>query len=208
LFHNNPVRVAYEESKLIWPDIQDCHPDILLSIGTSHNGQETGGTLDVSPTRRLRRVNRNSDISVIPEHRDRRIGFGSWFRNTSVAQFLNVMVNRMDNILNSEQMWQTFKKDVLSSSKAVNEYLRYIRVNPKLGYAPPRLDDKGKLVALQMRVVDVLRQNKGYKRKISRIAHRLIASTFYFEKTEAPREVDGHHSCQGTSNFIRTSGNY
>src|SRR5271170_5001878 len=46
MYHNNPVRVAYHESKLLWPDIQDCQPDILLSLGTGHNGEETTGSAE------------------------------------------------------------------------------------------------------------------------------------------------------------------
>jgi len=38
LYHNNPVRIAEQERKLIWPDVADKHPDILLSVGTSHSG--------------------------------------------------------------------------------------------------------------------------------------------------------------------------
>jgi len=38
LYHNNPVRLVHRERKLLWPDVADKHPDILLSIGTSQNG--------------------------------------------------------------------------------------------------------------------------------------------------------------------------
>jgi hypothetical protein len=39
LYFNNPVRVAESERKLIWPDVADKPPDILLSLGT---GQDAG----------------------------------------------------------------------------------------------------------------------------------------------------------------------
>jgi hypothetical protein len=35
LYHNNPARVAYQEYKLLWPDIEGQAPDIMLSIGSS-----------------------------------------------------------------------------------------------------------------------------------------------------------------------------
>lgn len=39
LYHNNPIHVANTERKLLWPDVRDSHPDILLSIGTGTNSQ-------------------------------------------------------------------------------------------------------------------------------------------------------------------------
>ena len=46
LYHNNPVRLARSEAELLWPDVADAHPDILLSIGT---GQERRGTKSQGP---------------------------------------------------------------------------------------------------------------------------------------------------------------
>lgn len=40
LYHNNPVVVAWRESKLLWPDVQSREPDVLLSLGTGKHGQE------------------------------------------------------------------------------------------------------------------------------------------------------------------------
>lgn len=37
LYYNNPVHVAYREAKLIWPDVAESPPDLLLSIGTGVN---------------------------------------------------------------------------------------------------------------------------------------------------------------------------
>jgi predicted acylesterase/phospholipase RssA len=37
LYHNNPVEVASRERKLIWPDVADKHPDVMLSLGTGKN---------------------------------------------------------------------------------------------------------------------------------------------------------------------------
>jgi hypothetical protein len=38
LYHNNPVKVANHERRLLWPDIAENPPDIILSIGTGKNG--------------------------------------------------------------------------------------------------------------------------------------------------------------------------
>jgi patatin-like phospholipase/acyl hydrolase len=37
LFHNNPVKVANSERKILWPDVAEKHPDIFLSVGTGQN---------------------------------------------------------------------------------------------------------------------------------------------------------------------------
>ncbi len=37
LYYNNPVQVVHREAMLIWPDMAESHPDLLLSIGTGMN---------------------------------------------------------------------------------------------------------------------------------------------------------------------------
>lgn len=37
LYYNNPIRVANHERKLIWPDVADSPPDLILSLGTGQN---------------------------------------------------------------------------------------------------------------------------------------------------------------------------
>jgi hypothetical protein len=194
LYHNNPVRVAYHESKLLWPDVQDCQPDILLSIGTGHNGAETSGSAEPYD-RKWRRAEITSDIIVTPSPRGRKLGIGEWFKNAEFVQNLNIMVNRVDNILNSEQIWINFKNDTLSTWEE-SEFRRYQRINPKLGYRPPRLDDKGKLESLQYTVREKVKTNELYRKKISRIAHRLVASSFYFERIDQ-RKYGSGYICQG-----------
>lgn len=41
LYYNNPIKIADHERKLLWPDVADSHPDIMLSIGTGQNLEET-----------------------------------------------------------------------------------------------------------------------------------------------------------------------
>jgi hypothetical protein len=202
LYHNNPVRVAYHESKLLWPDVQDCQPDILLSIGTAHNGVETNGSAEPY-NRRWRREEITSDIIVTPSRRERKLGIGEWFKNAEFVQNLNIMVNRVDNILNSEQIWINFKNDTLSPREE-SEIRRYQRINPKLGYRVPRLDDKEKLESLQYTVRENLRDNEPYRKKISRIAHRLVASSFYFERI-GQRKYGSGYVCEGQSEDYTTS---
>ena len=44
VYHNNPVRIANYESKLLWPEAEERHPDILLSIGTAHHDSDIDGS--------------------------------------------------------------------------------------------------------------------------------------------------------------------
>lgn len=49
LHHNNPVRVANNERKLLWPDVANAHPDLLLSIGTAMNKHAVDEELAKNP---------------------------------------------------------------------------------------------------------------------------------------------------------------
>jgi hypothetical protein len=194
------VRVAYHESKLLWPDVHDCHPDILLSIGTGHNGEETHGLAEPDHYRdfRDRRREITSDIYVTPSPRGRTLGIGEWFRGTEIVQNLSIMVNRVDNILNSEQIWLDFKNDTAPSWREHHwPGWRYQRINPKLGYKPPRLDDKAELATMNRTVREKLRREQHYRKKVSRVAHQLVASSFYFEKANISKDENGYRSCQG-----------
>lgn len=37
LYNNNPVNIAQRERKLLWTDVKDQHPDVLLSVGTGQD---------------------------------------------------------------------------------------------------------------------------------------------------------------------------
>jgi hypothetical protein len=48
LYHNNPIKVAHRERKLIWPDVAKKHPDLFLSLGTSQKSSDLGRKLSSS----------------------------------------------------------------------------------------------------------------------------------------------------------------
>ena len=117
-----------------------------------------------------------------------------------MVQKFQVMVNRMGNILDSEKLWSEFRIWVLDS-KAVGESRRYQRVNPKLDRQPPKLDEKNQLENLRATVIEKLRNTNNYRWRIARIVHILVASSFYFEKREQPRECEGYHLCNGKTSY-------
>lgn len=73
---------------------------------------------------------------------------------------------------------------------------RCIRVNMDLGKDPPPLDAKQELSNLQSQVIQLLRTRE-YQNIIEQIAHRLVASTFYFIKDSVGPNENGTLHCSG-----------
>jgi patatin-like phospholipase/acyl hydrolase len=69
LYNNNPVKLVHRERKLLWPDVADRHPDILLSIGTGQNEDEIrkdmpGGPSTLRSSRRYVVSNSSGDLNT------------------------------------------------------------------------------------------------------------------------------------------------
>lgn len=90
-------------------------------------------------------------------------------------------VNRIDNILDAELEWKRFCNDVSDARQRKGQEPRFIRVNLDLGREPPHMDEKDKLAELQDAGNRLLKTDE-YINIIERIAHMLVASTFYFSK--------------------------
>jgi len=112
-----------------------------------------------------------------------------------VNSWINVLFRRVDNLLDSEAMWQSFRSDVVGSSSHVQAQ-RYVRINPKITSRTPKMDDKSQVDNLSDDVTTKLR-SIGMRDKILRITYRLVASCFYFETVGPSREVDDHLQVQG-----------
>jgi hypothetical protein len=196
IFYNNPIRIANYESRLIWPDVGDKHPDILLSIGTGHNGADTEGYVDNSSRFDQRRVqSRNVLRKPPPPERQAQFNHPALRAFPEIASWINVLFRRVDNILDSEALWQDFHKDVRRSS-SIAQAQRYTRINPRVGFKTPKMDEKNQIDHLYDDVASRLR-TEHEQNKFVRIAYRLVASCFYFEQSGAPREVDDHFEVQG-----------
>jgi hypothetical protein len=99
--------------------------------------------------------------------------------------------------LNSELEWRQFCKDISDGRQIRDDMSRYIRVNLDLCKDPPKLDEKAKLSELQDLSTRILKTDD-YRNLIETIAHRLVASTFYFSKEAMMHdEVTGIWSCTG-----------
>lgn len=203
IYHNNPVYVAFEESKLLWPDVRHCLPDIVLSIGTGHNRP----ALDIArpENRRTRLLYRAEVSSATPPQRHSIEGDVS-----QMFQNFKMMFTRMSNVLNSHIRGVTFEREATLSiprAEIKNARGRLQRIDPRLGYDPPSLDDKAKMRHLKRTAKQVLKQNPSYQRQIRHISRRLVASCFYFEKMRHDGIGSGHYQFNGKAETILSCDN-
>jgi len=71
---------------------------------------------------------------------------------------------------------------------------RYVRLNPKLSEDPPRLDEVDRLSYLQT----VVRGQMAESPEIKKVARQLVATSFFFEKSEAAKiQIDGSVTSYG-----------
>jgi hypothetical protein len=193
VFHNNPVRIANYESKLLWPDADQRPPDILLSIGTGLHGADTENFLDASRSDRRRFQIRKMINQVKPTQHDKRIAVPKAF--PQIESWLAIFKKRVESALDAEATWREFRKDVVGTTPhAAAE--RYIRFNPRTKNRIPKMDDKSQIDNLQDEVISSLRTHRS-QTKLKDIAQRLVASSFYFEKTSPSRPADDHIIVQG-----------
>ncbi len=103
-----------------------------------------------------------------------------------------IAVNHIASSLDSEKTWHSYMSVIQPPTP---DRARYVRINPQLSEDPPRLDEVGRLAYIQEKVRDMLLSEN----KIQRVALRLIASSFYFEKSNATElKEDGSVLCKGT----------
>jgi patatin-like phospholipase/acyl hydrolase len=198
VYHNNPAYVAFEESRLLWPDVSHCLPDIVLSIGTGHNRLQTnrmiGGNRDSGPVRppevfRVGKVN-GEDPQLLNR------------QGSEMMQNVKMILARMSNVLNSQLIWDTFKRErtiTVPRHEIESVKDRFQRIDPYLGFEPPRLDDKSKMKMLREAVTKRLETDPYYQKKIRHVARRLVASSFYFEKLRHDSLGAGHYEFAGRS---------
>ena len=163
LYHNNPVRVADLERRLIWPDSESFLPDILLSIGTSCNG--------IIRADRDRCRSHGVESSQNDTTERRRI-------STPLSKIINIMKSRVENILDAEMTWLSFMSD---GARGDEEFkTRYRRINPNIEEDPPQLDEVKKLLPLRRRMQQIVKYGE-FQNQSREIARQLVASSFYVE---------------------------
>lgn len=120
IYYNCPVELAMREQKLIWPDMAESCPDMVLSVGTG--------------------INRNARKAA-PTRKGLTLGFFSQLKNLT-----RLAIDKIQSTLDSEQTWRTF---VNQSNPPQHLRDRYIRLNLGLKSDPPRMDDTSQLMRLK-----------------------------------------------------------
>ncbi|KAI8626701.1 hypothetical protein F5Y19DRAFT_445247 [Xylariaceae sp. FL1651] len=157
LYNNCPVNVAYNERRLLWGDVT---PDILLSLGTGQHPRE----------------NHTASLGTL-------IGASSKTpkRRHLLAEAWDVVVGLLDNIFECQGVWKQFVEDVgKAHSNKPDIMSRYIRMNIEIPNGVPQLDKLDQLERLEGLV------SGKATTKAKEIAHRLVASCFYFNPEPEP----------------------
>lgn len=154
IYHNNPIQIADKERKLIWPEMENDFPDIIVSVGTSYN-----------PAARP-----SSDKALSPRYS--RLGVLSHGKS-----LMKIAIDHIASSLDSEKAWRSYM-DVLHPLP--NQKARFTRINPQLKENPPGLDEVDRLPYIK----EIVREMSSTDVNIQNVALRLIASSFYFEKSQ------------------------
>ncbi|KAK8118120.1 uncharacterized protein PG998_006401 [Apiospora kogelbergensis] len=172
-YHNNPVRVAHHELRLL---SDKKPPDILISLGTGMNAE----------------IKEKSDKPAARE-----------VKGQSLKSLYRVVVERFDYLLHCNRIWNDFMAemgvaDSNSSGSKYNLHRRMLRINPDLKSKVPRLDDKSQVDAIENATREYMRSIPD---EIREIANKLVASTFFFARESIEQAHDicdkiGHLCCR------------
>lgn len=89
------------------------------------------------------------------------------------------LTNNFNNTLDAQKLWDKFYDEVRESSSTSSQ--RYVRLNPESPTGLVKLDDVNHMDKLRLHVKENLRSPK-WRDEIKSVAHRLIASSFFFEE--------------------------
>lgn len=144
--------------------MKDCPADILLSIGSGKNIKDLNTPVQLSPINTGNSLPRRTSM------------------NTTRPLRPGTAVSRLDDYSSNDKIWDRFiRSKTLPKSFCSPEEIRqrYVRINPALDMKIPKLDAARKVYELEREAREYLQSNSGI---VKEAAHRLIASTFFFEK--------------------------
>ncbi|KAI0122402.1 FabD/lysophospholipase-like protein [Daldinia grandis] len=227
LHYSCPVLVAHYEAKSIWADVADRPPDLMLSIGAGRNVGDRN-TDDPNAFQSSRSMTNETvttaGLGTSAVIRQGRGGAGNYkrkasatllpFDNTSLeneasgyvvrdpktpmlVSFNNPVPNQTDKLNNQRQcdrIWNRFMSS--SAMKEESTRQRYMRICPELLTKLPKFDELQKISSVEQETAEVLRQNH---QDIVEAAHRLVASTFFFEKdASSVKQTASGYTCTGS----------
>ena len=170
LHHNCPVWIAHQESQDLWEDTRHQDPDMFLSIGTGVGSQVAAqGAGHGAALQKPRR------------------------RATAGLRYaLRTVFTIVDDQLDCEKTWSKYA--ARTESRFSEQARRTMRLNIDLQGTRPKLDDTKQVAALWDKALNSARHNPNVKE----VAHRLVASSFYFERQGGVhQEPHGGYSCNG-----------
>ncbi|KAI1745919.1 hypothetical protein F4680DRAFT_442191 [Xylaria scruposa] len=215
-----PILIAHGEAKSIWKDTTDRPPDLVLSVGAGSNiGDRSRAELDGvtndsvsmsgTPSAVIRQgrggmgnyKRQNPPGPAAPSSLTHRSAVRNYIVRNPQAPMLFTFHNpissqtdRMNDQRINEQTWNSFLSTHVSREPFVRQ--RYRRICPELFSKLPKTDDVAKLDDIEQEVKTVLRQNSV---EFVEIAHRLVASTFFFEKDVASVKLNASGlTCTGS----------
>ncbi|KAI1108792.1 FabD/lysophospholipase-like protein [Nemania sp. NC0429] len=207
-----PILVAHYEAKSVWKDIAGSPPDLVLSIGNGRNIGDSSKAELKSPISLYTATSDSLATSNTPSAviRQGRGGMGNYKRQSPpgstvsdphspksasrgyivrnpqapmLLTFNNPISGQTDRLNDpriSERIWNSFLSTYVAQDASIRQ--RYRRVCPELFSKLPKFDDISKLDDVEREAQAVLRHNTD---ELVEIAHRLVASTFFFEKDVA-----------------------
>ncbi|KAI3321837.1 hypothetical protein HD806DRAFT_523766 [Xylariaceae sp. AK1471] len=222
-----PITVAHYEAKSIWKDITGAPPDLVLSIGAGRNIGDRSKAELTNPASLYTSTNDSLTTAQPPSAviRQGRGGMGNyklqnpsgstasdhfWKKSSAsgyivrnpqapmLLSFNNPISGQTDRLSDQrlcEKIWDRFLSSHVAPEMSVRQ--RYRRVCPELFSKLPRFDDVSKLDDVEREAQEVLRQNTA---ELVEVAHRLVASTFFFEKdmTSVKQKASGF-TCTGSA---------
>ena len=103
IYYNNPVKVANNERKFLWPDVADSPPDLLLSIGTGLNKRKIDEELQMDPNgRSLVRRAKPQSVGTVGRWRDNVKAKSKKIKPFKIfGKYFEVLVRASEGILSS-----------------------------------------------------------------------------------------------------------
>ncbi|KAH0558950.1 hypothetical protein GP486_004425 [Trichoglossum hirsutum] len=126
LRYNNPIEIADAEYKCIWPEREDCLPDIALSVGFGFDPKTSRSTRRLSGTTRLK----------------------DFFSNSKSIGLLDPVRSSLE----CERVWKHY---LTRLRLKYPDYERYVRLSPELGSPPPKLDEVEQIKGLREEIVSL-----------------------------------------------------
>ncbi|KAH7192830.1 uncharacterized protein B0J16DRAFT_394837 [Fusarium flagelliforme] len=187
IHHSCPVQVADHERKLLWGEVSHWAPDILLSLGTGYSQPRTTYKSKRASAQESPGVKKPNGV-IYPSQQWTPAGLSSLWRT------INPLV---DDQSITQNMWNSYVESATSPEQICkgSKDNRNIRINVRWSEKRPNFDDVEEMENIEQHAMNEI--SDSYEIKI--VAHRLVASCFYFERTgtDSQNRETGLYKCSG-----------